>query len=108
MAISWAKGAESLKQRTSLPLALLPGRTEIDPKLPIAFAAHLAYARNPSGEPMQPNQYDAATSTAICLWCYSQYLKTTSRARDGRTFCSKKCEHEARYWLQDSVKSVNE
>ncbi|MGB8886350.1 MAG: hypothetical protein WCC87_06470 [Candidatus Korobacteraceae bacterium] len=57
---------------------------------------------------MQPNRPDAATSAAVCLWCYSQYLKSTSRARDGHTFCSKKCELEARDWLQESVKSANE
>ena len=55
---------------------------------------------------MQPN--DAVTSTAVCLWCYSQYLTMTSRARDGQNFCCKKCEYEARYWLQESVKSVSE
>jgi hypothetical protein len=54
---------------------------------------------------MQPNRYDAATSTARCLWCYSQYLKSASRAREGQTFCSSKCEHEARYWLRESVTS---
>lgn len=57
---------------------------------------------------MQPNQYDAATSTAVCVWCYSRYLTSTSRARDGQTFCCKKCEYEARYWLQESVKSASE
>jgi len=53
---------------------------------------------------MQPNQYDAATSTAICLWCYSQYLKGTSRARDGRTFCCRKCEYEAQAWFHENLK----
>ncbi len=57
---------------------------------------------------MQPNRSDAATSAAVCLWCYSQYLKSTSRARDGHTFCSKKCEIEARDWLQESVRSASE
>jgi hypothetical protein len=57
---------------------------------------------------MQPNRHDAATSTALCLWCYSEYLKSTSRAREGQTFCSKKCEYEARYWLQDSITSDSE
>jgi hypothetical protein len=57
---------------------------------------------------MQPNRYDAATSTAVCLWCYSQYLKSTSRAREANTFCSKKCEYEARDWLQESVSSPGE
>jgi hypothetical protein len=57
---------------------------------------------------MQPNRSDAATSTAVCLWCYSQYLKSTSRARDGHTFCSKKCEFEARDWLQAKVNSASE
>ncbi len=57
---------------------------------------------------MQPNRSDAATSTAVCLWCYSQYLKSTSRARDGQTFCSKKCEYEARFWLHQSIKSESE
>jgi hypothetical protein len=57
---------------------------------------------------MQPNRYDAATSTAICLWCYSQYLKSTSRARDGHSFCSKKCEQEARFWLYAALKSDTE
>src|ERR1035441_7356504 len=31
---------------------------------------------------MQPNKYDAATSTAVCLWCYSQYLKPPSLRPD--------------------------
>jgi hypothetical protein len=57
---------------------------------------------------MQPNQYDAATSTAVCVWCYSQYLKSTSRAREGHTFCSKKCEIEARFWLHDNLKPATE
>jgi hypothetical protein len=57
---------------------------------------------------MQPNQYDAATSTAVCLWCYAQYLTSTSRAREGHTFCSKKCEVEARFWLQDNLKPNSE
>jgi hypothetical protein len=57
---------------------------------------------------MQPNKYDAATSTAVCLWCYSQYLKSTSRARDGRTFCSRKCELIGRSWLEDSLTPESE
>jgi hypothetical protein len=57
---------------------------------------------------MQPNQYDAATSTAVCLWCNSQYLRSTSRAREGQTFCSKKCEVEARFWLLDNLKPASE
>lgn len=57
---------------------------------------------------MQPNHSDAATSTAVCLWCYSQYLRSTSRAREGQTFCSKKCEIEARFWLADLLKPSNE
>jgi hypothetical protein len=57
---------------------------------------------------MQPNQYDAATSTAVCVWCYSQYLRSTSRAREGQTFCSKKCEIEARFWLHDNSKPATE
>ncbi len=55
---------------------------------------------------MQPNQYDAATSTAVCLWCNSQYLKSISRAKDGRTFCSRKCEFEAQGWLHDALKTA--
>jgi hypothetical protein len=51
---------------------------------------------------------DAATSTAVCLWCSSQYLKGTSRARDGQTFCTKKCETEARFWLYDTLKLISE
>jgi hypothetical protein len=57
---------------------------------------------------MQPNRYDAATSTAVCLWCYSQYLRSTSRAREGQTFCSRKCEIEACFWLHDNLKSAEE
>jgi len=53
---------------------------------------------------MQPNQFDAATSTAVCVWCYSQYLRSTSRAREWQTFCSRKCEIEARFWLADNLK----
>lgn len=55
-----------------------------------------------------PQNNDAATSTMVCLWCYSQFLKGTSRARDGQTFCSKKCEIEARYWLHDNLKLAAE
>jgi len=57
---------------------------------------------------MQPNQYDAATSTAVCLWCYSQYLKSTSRALDGQTFCCRKCEKEAQGWLYANLKLATE
>ena len=57
---------------------------------------------------MQPNQYNAATSTAVCLWCYSQYLKSTSRARDGQTFCCRKCEYEAQGWLHENLKHATE
>lgn len=39
-----------------------------------------------------------ATSTG-CTWCRSQYQIAASHARDQRTFCSKKCELEARFWL---------
>jgi hypothetical protein len=76
--------------------------------LTIAFAVVWSYPRIPVGEPMQPNKYDAATTTAVCVWCYSQYLKSTSRARDGQTFCSKKCEIEARFWLHDNLKTATE
>ncbi len=37
--------------------------------------------------------------TSDCTWCKSQYSPESSRARDQRTFCSKKCEMEARFWL---------
>ena len=74
----------------------------------IAFGSDLAYSREPLESSMQPNQYDAATSTAVCLWCYSQYLRSTSRAREGQTFCSRKCEIEARFWLHDNLKPANE
>ena len=57
---------------------------------------------------MQPNQYDAATSAALCVWCYSQYLRSTSRARESQTFCSKKCEIEARFWLTDNLKTESD
>jgi len=57
---------------------------------------------------MQPNRSDAATSTAVCLWCYSEYLKSTSRARDARTFCCKKCEYEAQGWLHLNLKPLDE
>ena len=57
---------------------------------------------------MQPNKHDAATSTAVCLWCTSLYLKSTSRAREGKTFCSKKCELEARDWLYVTLKPSDE
>lgn len=39
------------------------------------------------------------TTTSDCTWCKSQYAVESSRARDPRTFCSKKCEMEARFWL---------
>ena len=75
----------------------------------IAFARNLSYPRYPLERTlMQPNRYDAATSTAVCLWCYSQYLRSTSRAREGQTFCSRKCEIEASFWLHDIVKPANE
>jgi hypothetical protein len=57
---------------------------------------------------MQPNRPDALASTAVCLWCSSQYLTTASRARDGQAFCSKKCEYEARYWLQESLRTIEQ
>lgn len=76
--------------------------------LSIAFDWNLAYAAIPSERSMQPNRYDAATSTAVCLWCYSQYLRSTSRAREGQTFCSRKCEIEACFWLHDNLKSAEE
>jgi hypothetical protein len=56
---------------------------------------------------MQHN-HDAATYTAVCAWCSSEYLKGSSRARDGRTFCSKKCEFEARFWLHDILRKLTE
>jgi len=34
-----------------------------------------------------------------CTWCKSEYEIAASHARDQRTFCSKKCELEARFWL---------
>jgi hypothetical protein len=74
----------------------------------IAFGSGLELCSLATGDFMQPNQYDAATTTAVCLWCYSQYLKGTSRARDGQTFCSRKCEIEARFWLHDNLKSATE
>lgn len=39
-----------------------------------------------------------ATSTR-CTWCRSRYQIALSHARDQNTFCSKKCELEARFWL---------
>jgi len=57
---------------------------------------------------MQPNGSDAATSTAVCLWCCSEYLKSTSRARDGQTFCTRKCEFEAQGWLYQNLKLISE
>jgi hypothetical protein len=39
------------------------------------------------------------TSTSDCTWCKAEYAVASSRARDQRTFCSKKCEMEARFWL---------
>jgi hypothetical protein len=75
--------------------------------LAIAFLSDLAYAANPTGELMQQNP-NAATTVAVCVWCCSQFLKGTSRARDTQTFCSKKCETEARYWLYESLKPATE
>lgn len=39
-----------------------------------------------------------ATSTD-CTWCKSMYQVESSHARDAKTFCSKTCELEARFWL---------
>lgn len=52
---------------------------------------------------MQQNN-NAATSTAVCLWCNSQFLKGTSRAQDGRAFCCKKCETRALFWFHTNLK----
>jgi hypothetical protein len=52
---------------------------------------------------MQQNN-KAATSTAVCLWCNSQFLKGTSRAQDGQAFCSKKCENRAQFWFHTNLK----
>ena len=51
---------------------------------------------------------NAATSTAVCLWCNSQFLKGTSRANDGQAFCCKKCETQARFWFQTNLKVATE
>ena len=50
-------------------------RNRITPIFAIAFGCELAYPRFPLESPMQPNQYDAATSTALCVWCYSQVFE---------------------------------
>ena len=42
---------------------------------------------------MQQNN-NAATSTAVCLWCNSQFLKGTSRAQDGQAFCARSAKSE--------------
>ncbi len=55
---------------------------------------------------MQPD-HDAATYTAVCLWCTSEYLKIASRARETGIFCSKKCEFEARFWLHDVLQKAS-
>ena len=39
------------------------------------------------------------STTSDCSWCKSKYEATASHARDQQTFCSKKCELEARFWL---------
>ena len=56
---------------------------------------------------MQKNN-DAATSTAVCLWCNSQFLKGTSRAQDGRDFCSKKCENRAHFWVHTHLEIASD
>jgi hypothetical protein len=38
-------------------------------------------------------------ATTDCSWCKSDYEIAGSHARDQQTFCSKKCELEARFWL---------
>ena len=38
-------------------------------------------------------------ATTECTWCKSKYYVEASHARDQHTFCSKKCELEARFWL---------
>ncbi len=38
-------------------------------------------------------------ATSDCTWCKSTYYVDASHARDQATFCSKKCEMEARFWL---------
>ncbi|MDP9267291.1 MAG: hypothetical protein M3P27_03070 [Acidobacteriota bacterium] len=38
-------------------------------------------------------------TTTDCTWCKSDYHAEASHARDQQTFCSKKCELEARFWL---------
>jgi hypothetical protein len=39
------------------------------------------------------------TTTTECTWCKSTYHVEASHARDQATFCSRKCEMEARFWL---------
>jgi len=41
-----------------------------------------------------------------CVWCFKEYERALSHAREKQEFCSKRCEVEARYWLFLSARSV--
>lgn len=53
---------------------------------------------------MQNDRYKAENKAAVCVWCFTDYRCSESHARYQGTFCSKKCEIEARFWLYDNLK----
>jgi hypothetical protein len=55
---------------------------------------------------MQNDRYKAEQKIAGCVWCFTQYRCGESHARLPGTFCSRKCEIEARYWLFTTLKSL--
>ncbi len=72
------------------------------------FPPRLGLSSLSNGRTMMQQNNNAATSTAVCLWCNSQFLKGTSRAQDGRDFCSKKCETRAQFWFHTHLRIVSE
>lgn len=58
---------------------------------------------------MQNARYTNHGSTAAaCVWCRSEYIVGFSHARQQTIFCSKKCEIEARFWLFEVLKEIEE
>jgi hypothetical protein len=52
----------------------------------------------------QGNNAKAPAST--CVWCESDYVPASSRARTASLFCCTKCEVEARFWLVARLESA--
>ena len=57
---------------------------------------------------MQNDRYSSSRQPTYCNWCCTHYVVGQSRARENTIFCTKRCEIEARFWLNAVLQSVQQ